>query len=68
MSEMWIQIIRVCKENSILEISVASYYNQKKVHTFMNIIYTSMHLLQKANSLLSASLASVLASGVEHFG
>jgi hypothetical protein len=34
MSEMWIQIIRVCKENSILEISVASYYNQKKGHTF----------------------------------
>ena len=34
MSEMWIQIIRVCKKKSILEISVASYYNVKKVHTF----------------------------------
>ena len=33
MSEMWIQIIRVCKKHSTLEISVTSS-NQMKVHIF----------------------------------
>jgi hypothetical protein len=65
---MWIQINRVCKEISILEISVASYYNQKKVHTFHehNLhFHASSAKMQTAYCLLHSLL---YLPRVKHFG